>query len=176
MLAVTSGTTRARSLEAVGGSILRYGLVAILLYFGAFKFTAVEAQGIQPLVAHSPFLAWLYQVLSVQGVSNLIGSIEIAIAILIAARPVSAALSAVGSLMASLMLLTTLSFLVTTPRVWLWLSEFPLPVPNEVGAFLLKDVFLPGAAIWTAGEALAAARSPAARTSPAAAQPSNARL
>ena len=42
----------------------------------------------------------------------------------------------------------------------LTLSDFPLPVPNEAGAFLLKDVFLLGAAIWTAGEALAARSSP----------------
>lgn len=29
-------------------------------------------------------------------------------------------------------------------------------VPNETGAFLLKDVFLLGAAMWTAGENLEA--------------------
>ena len=50
--------------ERVGGHGLRYGMAAILLYLGAFKFTAVEARAIQPLVAHSPFLAWLYGWLS----------------------------------------------------------------------------------------------------------------
>ena len=37
----------------VGIRLLRYGLVAILIYVGAFKFTAAEAQAIQPLLTHS---------------------------------------------------------------------------------------------------------------------------
>ena len=61
-------------LQAVGGGILRYGTVVLLVYFGAFKFTATEASAIQPLIAHSPFLGWLYGVLSVQAVSNIIGT------------------------------------------------------------------------------------------------------
>jgi hypothetical protein len=35
--------------EKLGGFILRYGLVAILLYFGAYKFTTEEARGIAQL-------------------------------------------------------------------------------------------------------------------------------
>jgi uncharacterized membrane protein YkgB len=31
----------------------------MLLYFGAYKFTTEEAQGIAPLVAHSPLFNWL---------------------------------------------------------------------------------------------------------------------
>jgi len=42
------------------------------------------------------------------------------------------------------MFLTTLSFLITTPNV------------GEASGFLLKDLTLLGAAIWTAGEALQA--------------------
>jgi hypothetical protein len=34
---------------------------------------------------------------------------------------------------------------------------FPLPLPSASGGFLIKDVFLLGAAIWTTGEALRAA-------------------
>jgi hypothetical protein len=37
---------------------------------GVLKFTAGEAQGIQPLVANSPLMFWLYRIFSVQGVSN----------------------------------------------------------------------------------------------------------
>jgi uncharacterized membrane protein YkgB len=35
-------------LETIGGVILRYGLVAILLYLGTFKFTVEEAKAIEP--------------------------------------------------------------------------------------------------------------------------------
>ena len=71
---------------------------------------------------------------------------------LIAARPFSAKLSAVGSALAVGMFLTTLSFLVTTPGAWAHVDGFV--VPGEAGAFIIKDVFLLGAALWTASEAL----------------------
>jgi uncharacterized membrane protein YkgB len=52
-------------LEALGAWITRYGLVVVLLLIGFLKFTAAEATGIQPLVAHSPLMSWMYTVLSV---------------------------------------------------------------------------------------------------------------
>ena len=33
---------------------------------GTMKFTSYEAQAIEPLVSNSPFLAWMYQILSVR--------------------------------------------------------------------------------------------------------------
>ena len=139
--------------ERAATFILRYGLVAILVFFGAFKFTAVEAEAIQPLLANSPFLSWLYRVFSLQGASMVIGVTELVTAALIAARPWSARASFVGSVLAIGTFATTLSFLVTTPGVWVSVPGFPLPVPNAMGAFLLKDVFLLGAAVWSAAEA-----------------------
>lgn len=145
-------------MQSGGQIILRYGLVAILFYVGAFKFTQVEAEAIQPLISNSPFLAWLYDVLSVQNVSNLIGIVEIIAGALIAVRPFQARASAIGSLIAVGVFLTTLSFLVTTPGSWTNAPGFALSVPTEMGWFLLKDVFLLGGALWTAGEALATKR------------------
>jgi len=62
----------AARIAAAGQGILRYGLAAILLYLGAFKFTDVEAEAIRPLIANSPLTAWLYGVASVQSVSALL--------------------------------------------------------------------------------------------------------
>jgi uncharacterized membrane protein YkgB len=146
-------------LDGTAGAVLRYGLVAMLLFFGAFKFTAAEAAGIQPLVSHSPFLSWLYSVASVRAVSNGIGVIEILIAVLIGARRFSASLCALGSLAAVGLFATTVSFLVTTPGVFASVPGFPVPVPNEIGAFLVKDLFLLGAALWSAAESLRAIRA-----------------
>src|ERR1700745_190791 len=80
------------SLEKLGINVSRYGLVITLLLIGILKFTAGEAQGIQPLVANSPLMSWLYRIFSLQGVSNLIGLIEIVVALLMALRPLSAKL------------------------------------------------------------------------------------
>ncbi len=69
--------------------------------------------------------------------------------------PVAPRLSALGSFGAIGMFLTTLSFLVTTPGMWALVEG--LPAPSGSGGFILKDVILLGATIWTAREALAAA-------------------
>ena len=142
-------------LETLGVSISRYGLVVVLLLIGFLKFTPAEAAGIQPLIAHSPLMSWLYVMLSVQGVSNLIGAIEITVAVLMALRPVSAKASFVGSLGSIVTFLLTTSFLLSTPGA-VQLSH-GLPVLGDAGQLLIKDVVLLGASFWAAAEALAAA-------------------
>ena len=137
-----------------GAAVLRYGLVVLVLWFGIFKFTPTEAHAIQPLVANSPLLSWLYAFTDVRGASRIIGVAEIVIALLIAARPLSSRASAVGSIGAIVMFLTTLSFLVTTPGSWGVVDG--VLVPTGAGGFLIKDLLLLGAALWTAAEALAA--------------------
>ena len=144
--------------QLLGGGILRYGLVGILVYLGAFKFTRTEAEAIQPLLANSPLLGWLYGVTTIQGASNLLGCIELGVATLLVLRPLAPRAAAIGSLVAIGIFLTTLSFLISTPDAWQQAPDFPLPIPGLVGGFVLKDVFLLGAAVWSAGEALGAAR------------------
>ncbi len=136
--------------QNTGTAMLRYGLVAILLMIGAMKWTPAEAEAIRPWVADSPFLSWLYHVASVQAGSEIIGSIEIVVAVLIGLRRWFPKGTVVGSVLAAGMFLITLSFLVTTSN----------QSPDAQG-FLMKDFFLLGAAIWSAGEALqASARTP----------------
>lgn len=141
-------------LQAAGGGILRYGLAAILLYYGAFKFHPAEAEAIRPLVSASPFMGWMYAVLSVRGVSALIGAAEIAVALLLLARTWSPRAGVVGGAGAIVIFLATLSFLVTTPGVWERVPGWPVPMAGAAGAFLLKDLFLLGAAVWITGESL----------------------
>lgn len=145
-------------LERVGVEIARYGLAVVLLWIGAMKFTTYEAQGIQPLVANSPLLAWVYDLMSVTAFSALLGVVEIALGVLIGLRPVWPLGAAVGGGLSVVMFLTTLSFLITTPGWEPSLGGFPA-LSALPGQFLLKDVVLAGVALWTAGEALAAARS-----------------
>ena len=140
-----------KSIEKLGINVSRYGLVLTLLLIGALKFTASEAQGIQPLVANSPLMFWLYRIFSVQGVSNLIGVIEIVVALLIASRLFSARLSLVGSLGGIITFSLTTSFLFSTPGALHFSHWFP--VLGDAGQFLIKDLVLLGASFWTAAEA-----------------------
>ena len=146
-----------QTLVNVGGTMLRYGLVIILLWVGALKFTAYEAEGIQGLVANSPLLSWAYSIFSVRTFAMLLGVGEIAIALMIAMRPIAPLVSAIGSFGAILLFLVTLTFMFSTPGVWQPGYGFPFPSPMP-GQFLAKDVALLAIAIWTAGEALRAAR------------------
>jgi uncharacterized membrane protein YkgB len=139
--------------STLGALLLRYGLVVVIGWIGAMKFTAYEAEGIQPLVANSPLLSWTYAVWGVQGFSNLLGGIEISVAILLALRPISGKLAAAGSVMAIGMFLTTLSFILSTPGWEPTLGGFPA-LSAMPGQFLLKDIVLLGAAVWSLGEAL----------------------
>jgi uncharacterized membrane protein YkgB len=145
-----------------GGHARRYGLVLILLWIGGMKFTAVEAQAIRPFVENSPLLAWTYPAFGVPGLSNLLGVTEIVVALLIATRPWLPRASAVGSLLAVGMFLTTLSFLATTPGAWA--EEIGgFPAIGVTGQFLIKDVALLATAVWSFGEAVRATRLTATR-------------
>jgi uncharacterized membrane protein YkgB len=137
----------------LGAFLLRYGLVVVIGWIGAMKFTAYEAAGIQPLVENSPLLSWAYAVLGVQGFSSFLGVVEITVAVLLALRPISGKLAAVGSVMAIGMFLTTLSFILSTPGWEPSLGGFPA-LSAMPGQFLLKDIVLLGAAVWSLGEAL----------------------
>ena len=64
MTSISIGFARARTevervmaIEDVGKTIVRWGVVLVLSWIGGMKFTAYEAMGIQPLVAHSPLLS-----------------------------------------------------------------------------------------------------------------------
>ncbi|QEL16670.1 YkgB family protein [Limnoglobus roseus] len=143
--------------EAIGVHALRYGLVLILLWIGGMKFTAYEAEGIRPFVENSPFFSWTYPVFGVRGMSAILGVTEILVGLMIAARPWFPRLSAVGSLLAVGMFLGTLSFLVTTPGTFVKdLGGFP--AISVLGQFLIKDVALLAASIWSFGEAVRAIR------------------
>src|SRR6516162_3018148 len=85
------------NLQAVGGAVIRYGLVGVIGWIGLMKFTHVEAEAIWPLAEHSPLMSWASTALGVQPFSNLVGVAEVTIAVLIALRPVAARTSALGS-------------------------------------------------------------------------------
>lgn len=158
LLAIRERTIIAgRQIQALGEFVLRYGLVLILLWIGGMKFSALEAAGIRPLVGSSPILNWMYALLSAQAVSSLFGVVEISVAVMIALRPWAPKVSALGSALAVIMFLTTLSFLFSLPGWEPSLGGFP--ALSSAGGFLLKDAVLLGTALWSWGESLSAVSS-----------------
>ncbi len=91
--------------------------MAVIGWIGALKFASFEARQIQPLIANSPFMSWLYDIFPVYTFSALLGIFEVAAAVLLAIKPLSPKLSIVGSAQAIVLFLATISFLSTTPGV-----------------------------------------------------------
>jgi uncharacterized membrane protein YkgB len=145
------------AITRVGGALARYGLVVVIGWIGLLKFTSYEAQGIEPLVANSPLLSWVYGVFSVTTFSTLLGVVEVSTAVLLAVKPWWPRISVVGSVMAVGLFLATTSFLVTTPGVGEDAAG-GFPLLSMTGQFLVKDVALLGIAVWTLADALRAAR------------------
>jgi reactive chlorine resistance protein C len=143
------------AIERLGFAFLRYGLVIAIGWIAAMKATEYEAKGIQPLIAHSPLLSWGYAIWTIHHFTMIIGATELIIAWLLAVRPWLPKASAVGSVGAVFMFLTTLSFIITTPGWEPSLGGFPA-LSGDVGEFLIKDFVLLGAALWTLADSLSA--------------------
>jgi len=145
--------------ETIGRELARYGLAIVVGWIGLMEFTAYEAEGISPLVAHSPFMSWVYELMSVRGFSAALGVVEIAIAVLIALRPYSPRAAALGSALAVGMFLTTLSFLLSTPGVWEQTAGGFPALSAMPGQFLIKDLALLGISLWSFGESWRASQA-----------------
>jgi uncharacterized membrane protein YkgB len=137
--------------------VARYGLVIVLAWFGAMKFTSYEAQGISHWVASSPLLGWIYNVMSIDAFGRLNGSIELVVAALLAVKPWFPKASVVGGVFAVLFFVTTLSFMITTPGVG-EASAGGFPILSADGEFLMKDIANLGLALWLLADAIDATR------------------
>lgn len=179
----------AAQLDRLGMGLMRLGLVVVLCWIGALKFADYEAEGIVPLVANSPLMSFFYhsapdyrqymhkeaevvpahqqwhQLNGTYRFSHGLGIVIVLIGVLIAAYPVLPQVSAVGSFLLILMSLTTLSFLVTTPEVWvpaLGASTHGFPYLSGAGRLIIKDAIMLGAAVATLADSAKAwlARNP----------------
>ena len=140
-------------MSRIGHYLTLYGLVLVFAWIGMMKFTAYEAGAIEGLVASSPFLSWLYAIFDQRGAANLIGSVEIGAAVLLATRPWSARAGALGAALVAITTMVTLTFLFSAPGWEPSLGGFPA-LSVVPGQFLLKDLVLLGAALWLLGDAL----------------------
>ena len=163
--------------DRVGMTVTRIGLVVVLLWIGGQKVTRFEADGIVPFVANSPFMSFFYahpapeykQHMNREGEvvpanrawheSNHtyafaygLGAVIVAYGLMIASHPWLPRLAAVGSFLVFVMSFVTLSFLITTPEVWvqpLGSPEHGFPLLSGAGRLVIKDAIMMGAALVT---------------------------
>ena len=154
---VNGNALRVSTVERIAGVLGRYGLVIVIGWIGALKFANFEAHQIQPLVAHSPFMGWLYQFLPAYAFSALLGVFEVGAALLLAIKPLAPKMSIIKSVMSIVLFVFTISFLFTTPGVG-EPAGGGFPAISLTGEFLLKDVPLLGLSFWTLADAIRAAR------------------
>jgi uncharacterized membrane protein YkgB len=167
--AMTAVQPRSSRTTPIAALVARYGLVIVIAWFGAMKFTYYESHGISLWVANSPFMSWTYDIMSISAWGRVNGSIELITAALLAVKPWYPKAAILGGLLASLFFVTTLSFMITTPGIG-EASAGGFPVLSANGQFLVKDIALLGLSLWLLADATdAARRQPTITTTPSAA-------
>ncbi|RSD32540.1 DUF417 family protein [Vibrio pectenicida] len=121
--------------DNIGYLIGVFGVSLALIWIGIYKFTPTEAKLILPLVENHFAMNWLYDLFSVQAVSNIIGTAEIIVAIGLIVGIKHQKVAFYSGIAAAAIFITTLSFLITTPNTWK-LSDGVL-ITNF---FLVKDI------------------------------------
>jgi uncharacterized membrane protein YkgB len=118
------------------------GVALVLAWIGIYKFTPTEAMLIEPLIVNHPAMSWLYNLFSVQAVSNMVGGAEIIVAIGLMIGFKKPQVAFYSGIAAAAIFVVTLSFLITTPNAWK-VSDGIL-VTNF---FLVKDILFLAIAI-----------------------------
>lgn len=120
--------------------LILFGIILVLGWIGGMKFTAIEAEGIEPLLRTSPFFSWLLVFFGKQGASNFIGTVEIFTAALLLGWFFNRRVFLIGAGLCVVTFLGTLSFMFTLPGWQENLGGFP--ALSGSGHFLLKDLVM----------------------------------
>ena len=154
----------AASSQKLGINLIRVAILVIFVWIGGLKFWNYEAEGIVPFVANSPFMNFFYTKSAPEykdyklkeynevkhlwhvanntyGFSRGLGILIMAIGILTFLGIFSSKIGLIGAVLAIIMTLGTLSFLVTTPEVWvpdLGSGEHGFPLLTGAGRLVIK--------------------------------------
>lgn len=137
-------------------TFVRATLVIVFLAFGYVKFFPFEAKGVAPLIAAHPLLSWMAPFGPEFG-SRFLGVFEIATGLLLAVRPWSPRVSALGGILGMATFFTTVTLFFFLPGVW-EASAGGFPAISGTGGFLLKDAVLFAASYLCLVDSLEAAR------------------
>jgi uncharacterized membrane protein YkgB len=125
------------------------GMIVMLLWAGAYKMTAPGAEGIVPLVSHSPLIFWHFIVFGPYIGSDIIGLTEITAAILIVIGYFKPKAGIIGGLITTFMFFTTSSMIITTPGAIIAVPGISyMRYMSFLGLFLFKDVIALGVSVY----------------------------
>jgi reactive chlorine resistance protein C len=166
-------------LDRLAALLTRAGLVLVTIWIGGLKVTQYESEGVVPYVANSPFFRWMLNSPgdytkhrtaegSVNAVNEswhhangtyvtalILGVVIVTIGILIALGFAYPLCGVIGGILLAGMSVTTLSFLVTTPEVWVpahGASTHGFPFLAAPGRLVVKDAIMLGASLWCAAD------------------------
>ena len=157
----------AASLQKLGMNLIRVSVLIIFVWIGGLKFLNYEAEGIVPFVANSPFMSFFYTKSAPEykeyklkegewnetkhqwhvenntyGFSRGLGVLIMSIGVLVFLGIFFPRIGLVGEILAIIMTFGTLSFLATTPEVWvpdLGSGEHGFPLLSGAGRLVIKD-------------------------------------
>ena len=165
----------ASSLEGAGIHMVRIAIFIIFVWIGGLKFWNYEAEGIVPFVANSPFMSFFYakdapeykdyklkegefdkvkhewhKANNTYTFSHGLGVAIMPFGFLTLLGIWFPKVGFVGAGLVTLMTIGTLSFLVTTPEVWvpdLGSGEHGFPLLTGAGRLVIKDVCILAGAV-----------------------------
>ena len=157
----------AASSQKLGINLIRVAILIIFVWIGGLKFWNYEAEGIVPFVANSPFMSFFYnkpapeykeyklkegefneskhkwhEENNTYGFSHGLGILIMSIGILTFLGIFFPKIGLIGASLVIIMTIGTLSFLVTTPEVWvpnLGSGEYGFPLLSGAGRLVIKD-------------------------------------
>ncbi len=165
----------AASAQQLGIHLIRVAILVIFVWIGGLKFWNYEAEGIVPFVANSPFMSFFYEKPAPEykdyklkegeaneikqqwhrenntyGFSYGLGILIMSIGVLTFLGIFFPRVGFVGAGLAVIMTIGTLSFLITTPEVWvpdLGSGEHGFPLLTGAGRLVIKDTAILAGAI-----------------------------
>ena len=153
------------SLKNFGIKFIRVAILVVFVWIGGLKYFHYEADGIVPFVANSPFMSFFYakdtpeykEHKNPEGAfvpenrawheANNTYTFSYGLVFLGIFFP---KVALIGDTLAIIMTLGTLSFLVTTPEVWvpnLGGEEFGFPLLSGAGRLVIKDIVILAGAV-----------------------------
>jgi uncharacterized membrane protein YkgB len=129
--------------------VISIGMIVMLLWAGSYKMTAPGAEGIAPLVDHSPLIWWHFKLFGPYIGSDIIGATEWVAAMLFIVGYLKPKAGVVGGLIATLMFFLTSTMFFSTPGTIISVPGIRyMRYMGLLGLFLFKDIIAFGASIY----------------------------